>query len=165
LTTKMFEENRGLFWITNLQMVIRLREMETDFGIAPCPKYDEAQENYRNVVWFVGSYATIPVSVADPGESGFILEALAAKSREILRPAYYEVALSLKYLRDEESITMLDLVIDNRAYELEHAFSFGASSAVESIVLSGKDPSSTFASQKKVIDKMISKAVDNLNGN
>ena len=165
LTTKMFEENRGLFWITNLQMVIRLREMETDFGIAPCPKYDEAQENYRNVVWFVGSYATIPVSVADPGESGFILEALSAKSREILRPAYYEVALSLKYLRDEESITMLDLVIDNRAYELEHAFSFGATSAVENIVLNGKDPSSTFASSRKMIDKMISKAVDNLNGN
>ena len=162
LTTKMFEENRGLFWITNLQMVIRLREMETDFGIAPCPKYDEAQENYRNVVWFVGSYATIPVSVADPGESGFILEALAAKSREILRPAYYEVALSMKYLRDEESITMLDLVIDNRAYELEHAFSFGASGAVENIVLNGKDPASTFATSRKMIDKMISKAVENL---
>lgn len=165
LTTKMFEENRGLFWITNLQMVIRLREMETDFGIAPCPKYDEAQENYRNVVWFVGSYATVPVSVADPGDSGFILEALAAKSREILRPAYYEVALSMKYLRDEESITMLDLVIDNRAYELEHAFSFGASGAVENIVLNGKDPASTFATSRKMIDKMISKAVDNLNGN
>ncbi len=165
LTTKMFEENRGLFWITNLQMVIRLREMETDFGIAPCPKYDEAQENYRNVVWFVGSYATIPVSVADPAESGFILEALAAKSREILRPAYYEVALSMKYLRDEESVTMLDLVIDNRAYELEHAFSFGASGAVESIVLNGKDPASTFATSRKMIDKMISKAVENLGGN
>ncbi len=139
LTTKMFEENRGLFWITNLQMVIRLREMETDFGIAPCPN--------------------------DPAESGFILEALAAKSRELLRPAYYEVALSMKYLRDEESITMLDLVIDNRAYELEHAFSFGASGAVESIVLNGKDPASTFATSRKMIDKMISKAVDNLNGN
>jgi len=113
----------------------------------------------------VGSYATIPVSVADPAESGFILEALAAKSREILRPAYYEVALSMKYLRDEESITMLDLVIDNRAYELEHAFSFGASGAVESIVLNGKDPASTFATSRKMIDKMISKAVENLGGN
>ncbi len=164
LTTKMFEENRGLFWITNLQMVIRLREMETDFGIAPCPKYDEAQENYRNVVWFVGSYATIPVSAGDPSESAFILEALAAKSREILKPAYYEVALSLKYLRDEESITMLDLVIDNRAYELEHAFSFGASGAVETIVLNGKDPASTFASQQKVINKMIEKAVKEFAG-
>lgn len=163
-TTKMFEENRGLFWITNLQMVIRLREMETDFGIAPCPKYDEAQENYRNVVWFVGSYATIPISAGSTDDSSFILEAMSAKSREVLRPAYYETALSMKYLRDKESIEMLDLVIDNRSYELEHAFSFGASNAVQTIVLNGKEPASTFASQKKVITKMIDKTLKDLVG-
>ncbi|MBQ3815418.1 MAG: hypothetical protein II836_05125, partial [Clostridia bacterium] len=61
-----------------------------------------------------------------------------------------------------ESVEMLDLVIDNRAYELEHAFSFGASGAVENIVLNGKDPSSTFASQQKVINKMIDKALKDL---
>jgi hypothetical protein len=162
LTTKMFQENHGLFWITNLQMVIRLREMETDFGIAPCPKYDEQQKNYQNVVWFVGSYASIPISAGNVDESGFLLEALSAKSREILRPAYYEVALSMKYLRDQESVEMLDLIIGNRAYELEHAFSFGASSAVEGIVLNGTDPASTFAKQEKMINKMIEKAVANL---
>ena len=162
LTTKMFEENRGLFWITNLQMVIRLREMETDFGIAPCPKYDESQEEYRNVVWFVGSYATIPTSAPSAADSSFILEAMAAKSRELLRPAYYEVALSMKYLRDRESIEMLDLVIDNRSYELEHAFSFGASAAVESIVLNGKDPASTLKSQSKVINKQMENLINML---
>lgn len=162
LTTKMFEENRGLFWITNLQMVIRLREMETDFGIAPCPKYDEAQTNYSNVVWQVGSYTTIPISAANADDSGFILEALAAKSREVLRPAYYETALSLKYLRDEESITMLDLVIDNRAYELEQAFQFGSSSSVESIVLSQQEPASSLQKMEKVINKNIQKTLEGL---
>ncbi|MGN1346764.1 MAG: hypothetical protein ACI4V1_08255 [Eubacteriales bacterium] len=162
LTTKMFEENRGLFWITNLQMVIRLREMETDFGIAPCPKYDEMQENYCNVVWQVGSYVTIPISAADIEESSFILEAMAAKSREVLRPAYYEVALSLKYLRDRESIEMLDLVIDNRAYELEQAFAFGASSTVQNIVLNGQEPASAFAKMSKVIEKTIDRTLKDL---
>jgi len=162
LTTKMFEENRGLFWITNLQMVIRLREMETDFGIAPCPKYDAQQEDYCNVVWFVGSYSTVPVSALDPAESGFILEAMSAKSREILRPAYYETALSLKYLRDEESIEMLDLVIDNRAYELEQAFAFGSSSAVEGIVLNNKEPASALASASKSIASKIEKTLEQI---
>ncbi len=162
LTTKMFEENRGLFWITNLQMVIRLREMETDFGIAPCPKYDESQTNYSNVVWFVGSYSTIPISAKSVDDSGFILEALSAKSREVLRPAYYETALSLKYLRDEESIEMLDLVIDNRAYELEQAFSFGSSSCVETIVLNQGEPASIFERQTKIINKNIEKTLENL---
>lgn len=162
LTTKMFQENRGLFWITNLQMVIRLREMETDFGIAPVPKYDEQQENYCNVVWHVGSYATVPISAADPAESGYILETISAKSRELLRPAYYQTALSLKYLRDEESVEMLDLVIDNRSYELELAFSFGVSNAVNSIVLNGKEPASTFASSSKSIASSIEKALEKI---
>ena len=162
ITTKMFEENRGLFWITNLQMVIRLREMETDFGIAPCPKYDAQQEDYCNVVWFVGSYSTVPVSALDPAESGFILEAMAAKSREILRPAYYETALSLKYLRDEESIEMLDLVIDNRAYELEQAFNFGSTTAIDNIVLNSKEPASTFASASKSIASKIEKTLEQI---
>lgn len=162
LTTKMFEENRGLFWITNLQMVIRLREMETDFGIAPCPKYDETQTDYSNVVWFVGSYATIPVSAESVDNSGFILEAMAAKSREVLRPAYYETALSLKYLRDEESIEMLDLVIDNRAYELEQAFQFGSSSCVEGIVLNKKDPASSFEKAENGINSKIEKTLEEI---
>ncbi len=162
LTTKMFEENRGLFWITNLQMVIRLREMETDFGIAPCPKYDETQTDYSNVVWFVGSYSAIPVSAESIDNSGFILEAMAAKSREVLRPAYYETALSLKYLRDEESIAMLDLVIDNRAYELEQAFWFGSSACVEGIVLNKKDPASSFEKAESGINASIEKTLEGI---
>lgn len=164
LTTKMFEENRGLFWITNLQMVIRLREMETDFGIAPCPKYDESQTDYANVVWFVGSYSAIPISAESIDNSGFILEAMAAKSREVLRPAYYETALSLKYLRDEESIEMLDLVIDNRAYELEQAFWFGSSSCVENMVLNGKDPTSSFEKAESSINSSIEKTLKSIEG-
>lgn len=162
LTTKMFQENRGLFWITNLQMVRRLREMETDFGIAPVPKYDEQQENYCNVVWQVGSYVTVPITAANSAESGYILETISAKSRELLRPAYYETALSKKYLRDEESVEMLDLVIDNRSYELELAFSFGVSTAVNSIVLNEKEPASTFASSAKSIAANIEKALDKI---
>ena len=94
--------------------------------------------------------------------SGAIVEAMAAKSREILRPAYYETALSLKYLRDEESIAMLDLVIDNRAYELEQAFSFGSSTSVEQIVLQGKEPASVLASASKSIASKIEKTLQQI---
>lgn len=162
LNTKMFQENRGLFWITNLQMVRRLREMETDFGIAPVPKYDAEQENYSNVVWFVGSYVTVPITTPNADETGYILETISAKSRELLRPAYYETALSKKYLRDEESVEMLDLVIDNRSYELELGFSFGVTTAVNSIVLNGKEPASTFASSNKSIGANIDKALEKI---
>ena len=62
----------------------------------------------------------------------------------------------------EESIAMLDLVIDNRAYELEQAFDFGANSAVNSIVLNEKEPASTFASASKSIASKIEKTLNQI---
>ncbi len=162
LTTKMFEENRGLFWITNIQMVIRLRGMETDFGIAPVPKYDEQQENYSNIVWECGDYICVPTTTNDLERTGIIIEGMSAKSREILRPAYYEVALSAKYLRDHESVEMLDLVFDNRIYEVEKAFKRGVSNSVDSIVLNGAPAASTLAKIQKIMDKVLDKAVKEL---
>ena len=162
-TTKMFEENRGLFWITNLQMVIRLRDMDTDFGIAPVPKFDEEQENYCNVVWQVGSFLCVPKTTNDLERTGIIIEAMAAESRKILRPAYYEVALSYKYLRDQESIEMLDIIIDNRTYELEKAFGWGVSSAVDSIVLNGMAPASTLKAMSKMLNKTFERVLKVIN--
>jgi len=158
-TTKMFEENRGLFWITNLQMVIRLREMDTDFGIAPVPKFNSSQSDYSNVVWQVGSFLCVPKTTNNVERTGIILEAMAAKSREILRPAYYEVALSYKYLRDKDSLEMLDIIIDNRTYELEKAFNWGVSAAIDSTILNGKEAASTFTAMSRAINISIEKTV------
>jgi len=133
--------------------------MSTDFGIAPVPKYDESQENYSNVVWQVGSFLCVPKTTNDVERTGAIIEAMAAKSREILRPAYYEVALSYKYLRDKESIEMLDIIIDNRTYELEKAFNWGVSSSVDNIVLRSAPAASTFKSMQKMMSKTIEKTV------
>ncbi|MCL2816092.1 MAG: hypothetical protein FWD23_15980, partial [Oscillospiraceae bacterium] len=40
---KMFSENRALFSWIRMRIVERLRGMEMDFGIIPCPKLDKAQ--------------------------------------------------------------------------------------------------------------------------
>lgn len=158
-TTKMFEEDRGLFWITNLQMVIRLREMNTDFGIAPVPKLDSDQKEYSNVVWQVGSFLCVPKTTNDKERTGIILEAMAAKSREVLRPAYYEVALSYKYLRDQDSLEMLDIIIDNRTYELEKAFNWEVTKTIESIVNSNAEATSTLTKMAKAINASINRTI------
>lgn len=124
-TTQMFEESRGLFWVTNLQIVIRLRDLETAMGIVPVPKFSEDQKSYSNVVWTVGSYVAVPKTVSGQQRVGVILEAMAAKSMQLLRPAYYDIALNGKYLRDEESIGMLDIIISERVYDLGLAYNFG----------------------------------------
>lgn len=160
-TTQMFEESRGLFWITNLQIVIRLRDLETPMGIVPVPKYSEDQESYSNVVWTVGSYVAVPKSIADRQRVSVILEAMAAKSMQLLRPAYYDIALNGKYLRDEESIEMLDIVIAQRVYDLGLAYNFGGiADIVQSLVSKGSTGlMSAMDSKTKAIEKAIEKVV------
>ena len=57
---------------------------------------------------------------------------------------------------------MLDLVIDNRAYELEQAFNFGSTTAIDNIVLNSKEPASTFASASKSIASKIEKTLEQI---
>ena len=166
-TTQMFEESRGLYWITNLQIVIRLRDLATPMGIVPVPKFSEDQESYSNVVWTVGSFTAVPKTTNDIDCTGMILEAMAAKSMELLRPAYYDIALNGKFLRDEESIEMMDIIIGERVYDLGLAYNFGSvTSIVESLVSKGNaDIASAMASKTSAIQEAIDKMIDNFNSN
>ena len=47
-----------------------------------------------------------------------ILEALAAESYHTVTPAYYEKTLVDKYIRDEESEEMIDIILSSHVYDL-----------------------------------------------
>lgn len=93
-----------------LDLVESLRDMKSDFGIVPFPKYDEDQENYITSVLRTVTVASIPTTVEDPGKCTFILEAMAADGYNNIIPAYYEVALKGKYARDDDTAEMLDII-------------------------------------------------------
>ena len=89
------------------------REMEDSYGLLPYPKYDEAQKTYK-------SYAHDPFTVfVIPGTSGSadctaaVLEYMAYESEKNVIPAYYDVALSTKYIHDLASREMLDIAFDD----------------------------------------------------
>jgi len=121
-----FEENRILFMWTRMRFVEFFRGMESNFGIIPLPKYDEAQANYYSVVNpYTGVLLGIPKSAAELDRVSIILEALSAESRYTLQPAYYDVVLTRKYMRDEESEEMLDIIFNSRVYDIGSVYSFG----------------------------------------
>ena len=99
-----FTEGRGLFDYGAMALVSDFRESETDFGILPSPKYNEAQERYCNTFspYNLMAYA-IPVTAGDVSRTGTIMEAMAQVSMHILTPAYMDVSLKGKFIRDEES--------------------------------------------------------------
>jgi len=122
---KMFREDRALFSWIRMRIVEQLRGMETDFGILPQPKYDEAQNNYWTHINSAGDAVTIPISNENLERTGIIIEALSAESRYTLQPAYYELNLYGKYVRDEESRGMLDIILNNTMHDLGAVYNFG----------------------------------------
>lgn len=112
----MFRNNQGLFLTTMFYLIESLRDMESQFGVIPFPKYDEAQENYITRVSFFDT-SVIPVTVADIDRASIVLEALTCESHNIVIPAYYEIALKSKYTRDEESQRMIDIILSSRVLD------------------------------------------------
>ena len=122
----MFEENRVLFFWMRMRVVEFFRGMESNFGIVPMPKYEETQENYYSVVNpYTGVMLGIPKSAEDLDRVSIIIEALSAESRYTLQPAYYDLALQRKYVRDDESGEMLDIIFNSRVYDIGSVYSFG----------------------------------------
>lgn len=107
----MFSENRALFWIEIIYGVQQLREMDTDFGILPMPKYEKEQEHYTSYLHCNWANTTVlPVTNIDMELTGRILEDIAYQSSITVRPAFYDTTLKGKISRDNDSGDMLDII-------------------------------------------------------
>jgi ABC-type glycerol-3-phosphate transport system substrate-binding protein len=113
----MFTAGRSLFISGTLDQSARLRNMETNFGILPFPKYDEEQETYLSHSYDGHSIFAIPSSLVDTDMSGMIMEALGAESRYSVIPKYYDVVLKGRTTRDDESQEMLDIIRENLFFD------------------------------------------------
>ncbi|MCI8388497.1 MAG: hypothetical protein HFE63_08555 [Clostridiales bacterium] len=111
-----FMNDRLLFLGGALELTDALREMASDYGIVPCPMFNEQQENYITASLGV-IYMAIPLSAKDPEMSAVMLEALNAESYKSVNEAYYNVALKGKYSRDDETGIMLDLISNSAFFD------------------------------------------------
>ena len=112
-----FFENRCIFVAKKLNYTEKLREMKNEYGILPMPMFDEAQEHYYSLANDNYSQIAVPATVKDPEAVGAFLELMGEYSYKIVTPKYYEVAMKGKYLRDDESCQMFDIIIDGAWYD------------------------------------------------
>lgn len=141
-TQQVFETGRSLFLAEVLQLAIRLREMDIDFGVLPFPKYDSAQKNYGHFVHSTTALLSIPITCKDKDNVSALVEAMAAKSMYTLTPAYYDTVLTGKAFRDEESSDMLDIILKSRTFDLGgfHMFDWGGMGSIfPSLLRSGNN--------------------------
>ena len=161
---KTFSEGRCLFLMGTMNNVASMRDMETDFGILPIPKADEAQDNYYSYAnTWAASCAAVPILVGDIEKSTILMEELAYQSRRYYTPAYYEISLKTKISRDEESAAMLDLIYERRTVDMGNLFSVGGvMSGLSNLIFpTGQN---TFASFLKTREKMVRKDMEKLQG-
>ncbi|MBE6611285.1 MAG: hypothetical protein E7632_02230 [Ruminococcaceae bacterium] len=118
----MFPNNQALFWVETMASAKSTRNMEADFGIIPCPKYEESQTYYSNMSNGAFHGMMIPANVKDVDRTSFILEALNAFSGHTVQEAYYETYIKDKLTRDETAAEMLDLIFENRTFDLAICF-------------------------------------------
>ena len=160
---KKFSEGTVAMCNARLHMVEddKLRNMEEDYGVLPLPKADEAQENYYSLAQDQFLIYGIPLSVNPAGleDIGMFLEAFASESYNVVRPAYYETALTAKYMNDAESAAMLDLVAENMYIDpaILYLSYFNLNvGTLRNILKAGENTiASTIASNQKAMNKMV----------
>ncbi len=115
----MFSEGRSLFFTEALNTVDMFRDNESDFGIVPLPKYDEEGEYTSFVHHWAGSAISVPINAPDVEKTGIVLDYMSYLSAEIVTPAYFNMVVEGKYMRDQDSYEMIeDYIMANRVFDL-----------------------------------------------
>ena len=150
--------------------------METNFeslaamsyGIAPMPKFDKNQKSYSSYVQDQVNCFGISAGIGNPDRQekcAAALEAMAYHSYLLVRPAYYETALSERYMQDPQSKEVLDLIFDSLNFDFSSAWSdiLGANNIrnILRTLLSGSK--NTIASSTKSWQRAVQRQLDQYN--
>ena len=153
----LFSNDRFLFHLAGPLILEEFRDMESDFGLLPMPKLNESQPRYYHTTDPDSAILSIPIT-CDPNKTGAALEAMAAESMYTVTPAYNETLLKRKYVRDDESEFILDIVYASRTYDLCRLFGWGGLNFLMDGLTAKK--SRNLASEIEKIQNKTQKAID-----
>jgi hypothetical protein len=114
-----FLRNRAMFYIGSLggSNSSRFRVADVEYGILPLPKLDEKQEDYCTIVSQYTFALNIPMAASDPERTGAIIDYMAFLGWRDILPVL-QTAFCYKGLRDEDSIEMMNILLDTRTVDL-----------------------------------------------
>ena len=104
---------------------------DINFGILPMPKLDVDQEEYSTsctVYW--ATFFSIPTSNVEKLDATcYLLEAMGYYGQEMCTYQYYDKTLKLKKMDDPEDERMLDLLFQNRTFDLGAVYDWAGPTA------------------------------------
>ena len=152
---------QALYYMGGFGTASAFRAMEDDFGIVPLPKYDESQKDYYSRI-ADGWLLNVPTHCADTEFVSAILEELAIGTKNYIIPAYYEDALKNKFIRDDDTLEMLDIVQTNKMIDLADTVWFNEIRGpfTNDVFVQGKPVASYLEKMEKKVNKAIEKALN-----
>jgi len=116
-----FAADLALFSYISFGGIVELRDMESDFGVVPLPKWNEDQDRYYTPSG--GSAFGVLITAESKEAVGAYLEAGASYGHRKLIPLFYDNDLKLKLARDTKCAEMFDLILASSIYDLGvHAY-------------------------------------------
>ena len=121
-STDAVANKRALFRAVALTDITELSAYDCDYGVLPAPLADTNQDRYYCAVSTVLTPGiAIPTTNPDPKTAALVLAAMGEASVDTLNYSYYEVLLKLRKA-NEKSAEMLDIIFENRVYDLGVVF-------------------------------------------
>ena len=153
--------------IFQIENYLTPNNFEPEYGIAPIPKYNDTQEEYythvQDQLSVMGIVST--VSQDDLPMVGAVMETIAEQSYKHVFPAYYENALSYKYLTDPEAVEMLNYIFSvsttDWAYNLMDS---ALSSNIPKMIPTQEFIYSFFAKEKSMYMELLADFLDSYEG-
>ncbi|MBO5218083.1 MAG: hypothetical protein J6C52_01550, partial [Clostridia bacterium] len=171
---KFFSQGQAMLIPCFVQYLIEsdMRSMNDDYGVLPFPKLDDKQEDYCTYVHPRFGMLLLPITLTEDKAAviGDFTEVWSALSYKHLRPALYDVSLTAKGTRDEESVEMMELIMDSRKYDFMTGLQYGGSFPLTNDKTyrnllgnqKNKDITSFYESSREAADKYIEDLVAKL---
>lgn len=162
-----FTEGRSIFTINRAHYASKaLRDSELSYGIVPVPKYDEAQQNFRTVMGNPVTLYSVSANCQYVDVCAAVLECMGSNGYRLTTPAIFENNMKKKYSVDDVNAQMYDIVRESVSFELGRFMNKYLSNITDIFfaALVGNDANwgSTAAKYTKVLDKQMSKVVENI---
>ena len=126
-SASLFSEGRFLFFAETIGGSFQLWNMEDDYGFLPFPKFDEAQEKYNSSIQNDQmSIVCIPyTSTARLDATADVINAMGYLNMKDVKDVFFDAVFGTRSVRDQDSMEMLELILQDRTFDLGVCLNFG----------------------------------------
>lgn len=114
---QMFMDGNLMLFAGRLGNAVRMKDMTSEYGIVPFPKYNADQADYISCARDYMTAMCIFGKLKNPEKTAVVTEALCMYGYQLITPAYYETTLKYKVFNDPIAMNMLDRIRDTLTFD------------------------------------------------